>query len=239
MIGLGTIINALAIIAGGIIGIVGKQLLKERHQDTVIKATGFSVVFLGAAGTFSKMLTLTEDGKGLDTTGSLIIVLSMAIGGLIGEIINIDGLFERFGEWLKKKSGSEGDHQFVDGFVTVSLIVSIGAMGIMGAIQDGIYADHSILIAKAIIDFVIVLIMASSMGKGCIFAFIPVLLIQGTMTAIATVLASFMTEPVLNNLSMVGNILIFCVGINMVWPKTIRVANLLPAILIAVGMAFI
>ncbi len=239
MIGLGTIINALAIIAGGIIGIVGKQLLKERHQDTVIKATGFSVVFLGAAGTFSKMLTLTEDGKGLDTTGSLIIVLSMAIGGLIGEIINIDGLFERFGEWLKKKSGSEGDHQFVNGFVTVSLIVSIGAMGIMGAIQDGIYADHSILIAKAIIDFVIVLIMASSMGKGCIFAFIPVLLIQGTMTAIATVLASFMTEPVLNNLSMVGNILIFCVGINMVWPKTIRVANLLPAILIAVGMAFI
>ena len=86
----------------------------------------------------------------------------------------MDHQFERFGSWLKHKTGSDGDNQFINGFVTASLTVSIGAMGIMGAIQDGIYGDHTTLVAKAILDFVIVLIMASSMGKGCIFSFIPV-----------------------------------------------------------------
>lgn len=107
----------------------------------------------------------------------------------------------------------------------------------MGAIQDGIYGDHTTLVAKAILDFVIVLIMASSMGKGCIFSFIPVAAWPGLITALAVVLSGYMTAPVLNSLSMVGNILIFCVGVNLVWPKTIKVANLLPALIVAVLMA--
>ncbi len=123
--------------------------------------------------------------------------------------------------------------------MTASLTVSIGAMAILGSIQDGISGDHSTLVAKGILDFIIVLIMASSMGKGCIFSFIPVAALQGSVTALAVVLAGIMTEPVLNNLSLVGNILIFCVGINLVWEKTIKVANLLPALLIAMAMAVI
>ena len=102
--------------------------------------------------------------------------------------------------------------------------------------QDGIYGDHSTLVAKAILDFIIVLIMASSMGKGCVFSFIPVAVLQGAMTALAVVLSGFMTDAVLNNLSLVGNILIFCVGINLVWPRTIKVANLLPSLLVAVAL---
>ncbi len=237
MSGLGTIINALAIIVGGICGIYCKKLIKESYQETIIKASGFSVMFLGAGGTMAKMLVTAEKGASLDTTGSMTIVLSMVIGAVLGEIIDIDRRFEEFGAWLKHRTGSDGDSQFINGFLTASLTVSIGAMGIMGAIQDGLYGDHTTLVAKAILDFVIVLIMASSMGKGCIFSFIPVAVWQGLITALAVVLSGYMTDPVLDSLSMVGNILIFCVGVNLIWPKTIKVANLLPALIVAVLMA--
>ncbi len=237
MSGLGTLINALAIIVGGILGICCKKIIRESYQETIIKASGFSVMFLGASGTFAKMLVTAEQGDSLDTTGSMTVVLSMVIGAVVGEIIDIDGRFEDFGAWLKHKTGSDGDSQFINGFLTASLTVSIGAMGIMGAIQDGMYGDHTTLVAKAILDFVIVLIMASSMGKGCIFSFIPVAVWQGLITALAVVLSGYMTEDVLNSLSMVGNILIFCVGVNLIWPKTIKVANLLPALIVAVLMA--
>lgn len=235
MRGLGTIINALAVFTGGVLGILFKRFLKESYQETIIKATGFSVVFLGAAGTLSKMLSIEPDGS-LSTTGTLLMVISLALGALIGELLALDAKFESFGEWLKRKSGSDGDNQFVNGFVSASLTVSIGAMSVIGSIQDGIYGDHSTLVAKAIIDFIIVLIMASSMGKGCIFSCIPVAILQGTMTALAVLLSRFMTDAVLDNISLVGNILIFCVGINLVWPKTIKTANLLPSLLVAVAM---
>ncbi|MBO4312583.1 MAG: DUF554 domain-containing protein [Desulfovibrionaceae bacterium] len=239
MPGLGTLINAAAIIAGGIAGLFGRRLLKERHQETVLKATGFAVIFLGASGTLAQMLAVSDGGHALNASGTMTILISLALGALIGEIINIDALFERFGAWLKQKTGSGGDSQFINAFVTASLTVSIGAMSVMGSIQDGVYGDYSTLAAKAAIDFVIVLIMSSSMGKGCLFSFIPVAVLQGGMTAAASLLAGCMTEPMLNNLSMVGNILIFCVGINLVWPNTIRAANLLPAIVIASALALL
>lgn len=127
MRGLGTIINALAIVIGGVLGILFKRFLKERYQDTIIKATGFSVVFLGAAGTLSKILTVRSDGT-LSTGGSMVMILSLALGALLGELIDLDAQFERFGEWLKHKTGSDGDNQFVNGFVSASLTVSIGAI---------------------------------------------------------------------------------------------------------------
>lgn len=238
MIGLGTFINAFAILLGGILGIVCKRFLKENYQDTIIKATGFSVIFLGAAGTLSKMLTVLPNGS-LASNGSMVIIISLTVGALFGEIINLDAQFERFGEWLKHKTGSDGDNQFTNGFVSASLTVCIGAMAIMGSIQDGMYGDYSILLAKAILDFIIVLIMASSMGKGCIFSFIPVVVLQGSITLLAASVSAFMTDTILHNISLVGNILIFCVGINLVWPNTIKVANLLPALVVAVAMVWI
>ena len=239
MKGLGTIINALAIIAGGILGILCKRFIKERYQETVIRATGFATIFLGAAGTFARMLTVEDGARTLSAGGAMTIIISLVVGALIGEIIDIDALFERFAAWLRHRTGSDGDSQFVNGFVTASLTVSIGAMAIMGAIQDGVYGDHSTLAAKAVLDFIIVLVMASSMGKGCVFSFIPVAVVQGLMTLLAAGLSGLMTEAVLANLSMVGNILIFCVGVNLVWPKTIRTANLLPSIVIACLMTLL
>ena len=145
MKGLGTIINALAILAGGILGIGLKRFLKEHYQETIMKATGFAVLFLGAAGALSKMLVVSDTGTTLTTTGTMLMILSLAAGSLIGEIIDIDGLFERFGEWLKHRTGSDEDSQFTNGFVSASLTVSIGAMAIIGSIQDGIYGDYSLL----------------------------------------------------------------------------------------------
>ena len=238
MRGLGTIINVLAIILGGTLGIFFKKLIKEHYRETIIKATGFAVMFLGAAGTLSKMLSASADGS-LSVTGSMVMIISLALGAIVGEILDIDEKFERFGEWLKKRTGSESDSSFTAGFVSASLTVSIGAMAIIGAIQDGIYADHTTLAAKAVLDFFIILIMASSMGRGCIFSFIPVGLLQGCITVLAACLAGFMTDPVLANISLVGNILIFCVGVNLVWERTIKVANLLPSLVFAVAAAFI
>ena len=130
--GLGTIINAAAIIASGILGVMCKRLIRESWQETVLKATGFAVIFIGAAGTLSKMLSVTETGA-LSASGSISLSLSLALGALIGEILNIDSRLQRFGAWLRARSGSSGDSRFIDGFVTSSLSVGIGAMGLMVA----------------------------------------------------------------------------------------------------------
>ena len=237
MMGLGTIVNTAAIIVGGIIGMLLGKKLPLRLQDTLMKGVGVCVLFLGIAGALEKML-IVADGA-LSSQGSMMLIASVSVGAVIGELIDIDGKMERFGVWLRSKSGSDGDTRFVDGFVTASLTVCIGAMAVVGAIQDGIGRDPSTLIAKAVLDFIIVLIMASTMGKGCLFSAIPVFLLQGSVTLLSTLIAPILTEPALNNLSLVGSTLIFCVGLNLVWGKKVKVANLLPAIIVAVGYAFL
>ena len=237
MFGLGTIVNTVAIIAGGIFGALFGKLLKERHQDSLCKVCGVCTLFIGIAGTLEEMLTV--DGARVVSGNSLLIIGCLAIGALIGEILNIEDAFERFGEWLKIKTGNARDKSFVNGFVTASLTVCIGAMAIVGSIQDGIQGDASILITKAVLDLIIITVMTCSMGKGCVFSAIPVFLLQGSVTCLARLIQPVMTEGALANLSLIGSILIFCVGINLVWDKRIRVANLLPAIVIAVAAAFL
>ncbi len=237
MMGLGTIVNTAAIIVGGIIGMLLGKKLPLRLQDTLMKGVGVCVLFLGIAGALEKMLIVADSA--LSSQGSMMLIASVSVGAVIGELIDIDGKMERFGVWLRSKSGSDGDTRFVDGFVTASLTVCIGAMAVVGAIQDGIGRNPSTLIAKAVLDFIIVLIMASTMGKGCLFSAIPVFLLQGSVTLLSTLIAPVLTEPALNNLSLVGSVLIFCVGLNLVWGKKVKVANLLPAIIVAVGYAFL
>ena len=232
---LGTIINTGAIVAGGLIGMFGGKLIKERHQQTLTIACGIGTLFIGIAGAMNYMLhnDLLPDG------GGMLVVACLALGGLVGEIINIERLFERFGEWLKQKTGNAKDQGFVNGFVTASLTVCIGAMAIMGAIQDGISGDWSTLGAKSILDLVIVMVMTCSLGKGCMFSAVPVFLWEGGLTLLATVIRPIMTDLAMGYLSMVGSVLIFCVGLNLIWGKKIRVANLLPAVVFAVVAAFL
>ena len=237
MFALGTIVNTLAIVSGGICGALFGSLLKDRHQETLTGVCGVCTLFIGISGALEEMLTV--QGSHVAGGGSLLLIGCLAIGALIGEILNIEALFERFGAWLKVKTGNAKDKRFIEGFVTASLTVCIGAMAIVGAIEDGIHGDSSILLTKSVLDLIIIMVMTCSMGKGCIFSAIPVAILQGSITCLARLIQPVMTEAALSNLSLVGSVLIFCVGINLVWGKRIRVANLLPAIVIAVIAAFL
>ena len=237
MPGMGTIINTAAILAGGLFGSLFGRFLSENAQDTLTKVCGVSTLFIALAGALEKMLAV-ENGV-IVSGGTMLIIGCLAIGAFVGELLNIEDAFERFGQWLKVRTGNARDKGFVDAFVTASLTVCIGAMAIVGSIQDGIAGDYSILATKAILDLIIIMVMTCSMGRGCVFSAIPVAMIQGSITALAGLVKPLMTDAALANLSLVGNVLIFCVGINLVWGKKIRVANLLPAVVVAVIAAFL
>lgn len=237
MIGTGTLINTAAIVIGGIAGHFSGRLLKSRMQETLMVTCGVAVLFIGIAGALEGMLTVKNGG--IVSQSAMFVVLALVLGALIGEFINIEGWFERFGEWLKIKTGNAKDKDFVNAFVTASLTVCIGAMAIVGAIEDGISGDWSILATKSILDFIIIMTMTCGLGKGCAFSAIPVFLFEGVMTLLATLIKPIMTEQAIANLSMIGSILIFCVGLNLVWGKKVRVANLLPALILAVAAAFL
>lgn len=237
MIGFGTILNTLAIVAGGLLGGLFGRFLGENVQDGVIKACGISTLFIGLSGTLEKMLSV-ENGV-VVSSGSMLIIACLVIGGIAGELLDIEGGFERFGSWLKIKSGNAKDKRFVEAFVTASLTVCIGAMAIVGSISDGLTGDYSILATKSILDLIIIMVMSCSLGKGAVFSAIPVAILQGSITVLAGLLRPIMTTGALNNLSLVGNVLIFCVGVNLVWGKHVKVANLLPGIVVAVAAAFL
>ena len=237
MIGLGTIINSAAIIAGGLSGQLIGKLFRKEQQDALTKACGVSVLFIAVSGAMQGMLHI--DGGELVSGKSMLVVLCLALGTVIGELIGIERGFERFGEWLKRKTGNSGDPQFVNAFVTASLTVCIGAMAIVGAIQDGISGDYSTLAVKSVLDLIIVAVMTSSLGKGSAFSAIPIFLFEGGITLLAKLIAPVMTETAAAYLSLIGSILIFCVGLNLVWGKKIRAANMLPAVLLAVLAAYL
>lgn len=239
--GLGTLVNVLAIILGGIIGSLFGTKIPGRVQETLNTGNAVAVMFIGIGGVLQHMLVISEPAGGaaassnltVETTGTMMMIFSLAIGAVIGEILDIDRRMEQFGEWLKKKTGNAKDTRFTEAFVNASLTVCIGAMAIVGSIQDGIYGDHSVLFAKAILDLIIVMVMATSMGKGCAFSAIPVGAFQGMCTLLSVAIKPYITDTAMAHLSYVGSILIFCVGLNLLFGKKVRVANLLPALAVA------
>ncbi|MCR5004608.1 MAG: DUF554 domain-containing protein [Clostridiales bacterium] len=237
MIGLGTIINGAAIIGGGIIGHFTGKFFKEEQQDALSKACGISTMFIAIAGAMQGMLKI--DAGQILSGKAMLVVLCLTIGTVLGELLRIENGFERFGEWLKNKSGNSGDRQFVNAFVTASLTVCIGAMAIVGAIQDGILGDYSTLAVKSVLDFIIIAVMTTSLGKGCAFSAIPVVVLEGGITLLARLVAPIMTDLAVAYLSLIGSVLIFCVGINLVWGKKLKVANMLPAVLLAILAAYL
>ena len=244
MIGLGTVINMGLIIGGSIIGLTCGRFMKDNLKQTLMVVCGIIVLLLGMSGAMQFMLVIVNGS--LQTTGPLLMIISMVVGAVIGEIIDLDRWIidlnrwiTVFGDWVKDKTGNTGDPKFTQAFITASLTFTVGAMGVLGSIQDGLTGDYQTLLLKGILDGVIVMVMTSSMGKGALFSFIPVGITQWLITALAHVAAPLMTQQAIDNLSYVGSILIFCVGINMIWPNKIRLANLLPAIFIAMGLTFL
>ena len=230
MIGLGTIVNVAAIVVGGCLGTVLRGGLKEHYQTALTRTLGLATIFIGIAGALPGMLEVV-DGQlvGKDTLG---IILSLALGTLIGEFLDFDGLLERLGRWLKERAARSDDARFVEGFVTASLVVCVGAMAIVGSIQDGLTGNPTTLYPKSILDFTIVMVFASTYGRGAIFSALPVGVLQGSVTLLAGLVAPVFTPAVIENLSFLGSILIFCVGINLAFGNRFRVANMLPALVL-------
>ena len=243
MIGLGTLINTGAVIVGGVIGLFFGKLIGKRLQTALITACGVSTLFIGIGGVLEKMLVY-DNGK-FSTQGMLMMIICMALGTLIGELINIDKGMEKFGDWLKAKTtkksadGITEDATFTQGFLTASITFCVGAMTIIGSIEDGIYGDYSILLAKSVLDFIMVIVLTSTLGKGCIFSAIPVFVIQSLFTLLGYFIGPILSDGALNNLSYVGSVLIFCVGLNLLFPNKVKVANMLPAVLLAVAYAYL
>ena len=237
MFATGTLINTAAIAAGGILGMFSGRLLKENYREILNQANGVAVLFVGISGTIQNMIHI--EGQSVSMDGAMMMIITLALGSLIGEFLDIDGHFVRFGEWLKQKTGNAKDSTFVSAFVTASLTVCIGAMAIVGSIQDGLSGNYETLAMKAVLDFTIIMVMSASIGKGAIFSAIPVFLLQGSVTVLASLAAPLMTPEAITNLSLVGSVLIFCVGMNLLKLHSFKVANMLPAVVLAAAWAFI
>ena len=233
MVGLGTIVNVSAIIGGGCAGLLFRGGLKEHCQKAVLQALGLCTIFIGASGALPGLLTV-EGGRlaGVSTRETLGLILALALGTLVGEFFDFEDKMERLGAWLKAKASRGEDSTFIQGFVTASLTVCIGAMAVVGSIQDGLSGDPSTLFTKSILDCMIVMVFASTYGKGAVFSALPVGVFQGTVTLLAGLLAPVFSQAVISNLSFLGSILIFCVGINLAFGPRFRVANMLPALVI-------
>lgn len=234
MIGLGTIANTIAVIIGGGIGLFLKKGIKKSLQDSLLQAMGIAVLFIGIGGTLSQMLVF-KDGH-LETTGTMLMIFSLLIGTLIGEIINIEAKLEKLGEIARKILHADEQSKFVDAFVTVTLVICIGAMAIIGALQDGLSGDYSLLLTKAILDGVIYMVFASTMGAGVLLAALPLFIYQGLITLCASFISPYLTTAMINDICYIGNILITIIGINLTFNNIIhiRVGNMLLALIVPV-----
>ena len=232
MHGLGTIINTAAVIVGGVIGLFFKKGISDKMQNSLMQACGLATMFVGISGTVARMLTF-EEGS-FSTRGTMLLIISLVLGTLIGEAIDVERAMESLGEKIKAAVKVKNDSSFVDGFVNVSLIICVGAMAIVGAIQDGISGDYSMLAAKAILDLIIVMVFAATYGLGAVFSAIPIFVYQGAITLAAMFAGAFVSDTVIWAIALVGSAMIFAVGINITFGKKIRVGNMLPGLIVAI-----
>ena len=232
MFATGTLVNTAAVILGGGAGLLLKKGIKENVQETVMKALGTATLVMGLSEVMAKMLVIKEEG--IATQGTMLLIFSLAIGAVLGEWLKLEYRMEQFGEFLRRLFHVEDNGSFLEGFLTNALVICIGAMAIVGSLQDGISHDPSMLYAKAILDAMISMVFASSLGIGVLFAAIPLFLYQGAITILGSVIAPFLTDALIADLTFIGNVLISLVGVNLLFGKQIRVANLLPALLLPV-----
>lgn len=216
MILLGSIVNAAAIIAGGLAGTVVKKGLSERFSNIIISALGILTVAIGA--------TFAVQSKEI-----IVVAFSLVLGSVSGEWINIEKRMNDLGDYVQNRLESNGGN-FSEGFVTASLLFCVGSMAIMGSLQSGLMNDHSILFTKALMDGVISVVFASTMGIGVAASFVPVFVYQGGISLMASVIAPYLSEAVMTEMTATGGILLIGVGINILELKKIKVGNMLPAI---------
>ena len=215
---LGTIVNCLTIIAGSLVGILFRNGIPEKYNQTVMQAIGLAVILIGIK-------------NALGCNDLLIIIISLALGSLMGEWIGIENYLKRLGNFLETKF-SKNSASFSTGFVTASLMYCVGSMAIVGSLESGLTGNHDTLFAKATLDGIVSIILSSSLGIGVLFAAVPVLLYQGSITLMAGLLKPLLVPAVISQMSATGGLLIIALGLNMLREKKLKVGNMLPAIFI-------
>lgn len=226
---MGTIINAAAIVIATLIGIIFKRGLPEKIRKAVMLSLGLALTAL-SLGWFLKDYFLIENGQ-MTSSGDLLIIISLVIGVIIGEWIDIDSRLNHWAEGIEKKYSLP---PLAKGFIAATLIFCVGAMAIVGSIKDGLYGDMTTLLIKSVLDFVTAMILASVFGIGVIFSAISVLIYQGAITLLVMTAGDLFSSEIIRSISMVGNILLIAIGLNFLEIKRIKVANMLPALLIPI-----
>ncbi|MEG0269388.1 MAG: DUF554 domain-containing protein [Clostridia bacterium] len=218
---IGTLINCAAILVGSALGLLLRKGIKQSMAQTVMQGIGLSVILIGLMGA-------------IKTQNTLLVILSMVLGGVLGTLLDLDAKMNKLGAFAQRKlcKGAAEGSTFAKGFVTASLVFCVGAMAVVGALDSGIRGDHSTLIAKAALDGVAAIVFSSSMGAGVMLAALPVFIYQGAIALLGTAIAPLLSNTVIAEMSAVGGLLIVGIGINMLLDQNIKVANLLPAILI-------
>jgi len=215
---LGTIVNSAAIAIGSILGVLLNKGIKEEYRNTIMDGIALTVILIGIMGA-------------LNNENLILMIISIALGSIIGEALEIEKKLDNLGASLENRFG-KGDSNFSKGFVTASLVFCVGAMAIVGSLESGLQGNHSTLFAKSIIDGITSVIFASTLGIGVGFSSFAVLLYQGTITLLASSIKYLLTPEAINEMSSVGGLLIAAVGINILGIKKINVGNMLPAIFI-------
>lgn len=217
---LGTIVNALAIVVGGLIGILFKNIIPEKLSDSLLKASGLAVLTVG--------IKLSLAGENLT-----LLIISVLMGTLIGELLDIEGRLDRLGQSVESRMKNNKSN-ITAGFISCTLVYCVGSMAIMGAIQSGLTGNHEILFSKALLDGIISISMAVSMGAGVIFSSISVLIYQGLLTILAQFVQSLLSPEVVSEMTAIGGTLIMAIGLNFLEIKRIKVGNMLPAIFLPI-----
>lgn len=219
MILTGVLINAAAVAAGGVLGTLGGRLMPEKMRQTVLGATALVSMGIGISGA-------------IGSSNQLIPILSLVIGAVIGELLHIEDGVTRAGDWLQKRFGKSGS--ITEGFVTGSLVFAAGAMAVMGALESGLKNDHTILMTKSVIDMAGSVAFAGSLGIGVAFSALSILVLEGTVALLASLLTGVLTEAVIMEISVTGSLLIIGIGLNVLGLTKLRIMNMAPALLLPV-----
>lgn len=228
---LGTIVNSAAIVAGALIGLLLKKGLPEKMSDTLMKGTGLCTLFLGVSGS-------------LKGENSLILIISIVAGIIIGEGVDLEDKLERLGKWVEQRiqaiaeQKNGGKISIAEGFVSASLLFCVGAMAVLGSLQSGLAGEHEILYNKAVLDFVIAIVFTTTLGFGVALSAVSVFVYQGTITLLAQWLSPLLTDRVVNEMTCVGSVILIGLGLNLMGAANLRVMNFVPAVFLPILLCY-
>ena len=223
---LGTIVNTLAVAAGGAIGLLLKKGIPQKITDAVMQGLALCVIFMGVSGA-------------LEGSKTLAMIVAMALGAVVGTLLDLDGRLNKLGDTIEAKMGPGGQGRIATGFVTASLLYCVGALAIVGSLQSGLTGDHSMLYTKSMLDFISSIVLCASLGVGVILSAVTLFLYQGVITLLAQALAPILIDAVIAEMTCVGSLLIIGMGLNMLGVTKIKIMNYVPAIFIVIGLCFI